>query len=240
QQQTQAIAARATGEAKIRADQDAKFISDALASAERSSEEILNRKLPGYDMSVRDRLTSIFTVMMEDPDFAGDTTDLRNTLLKSAPQRMKALASAGQELARSGVTPAQGKPQTLYQKIMLQKYNAQLLADVYYPGILTTAFRANYVDGDISAPKSWRDVYHYDSAGRITGWTRYDAGRTTEFNWEGLVVYQQDVQGRCVTGRAVMYARDGDVPTPRPRPDPRALKMVLADQLAHYIFADQS
>src|SRR5205807_6142832 len=114
-----------------------------------------------------------------------------NTLIKSDPQRQRAFANAGEELARGGV-PA-GKPQTLYQKIMLQKYNAQLLANVYYPGIITASFRANYVDGDISAPKLWRDVYHHDSAGRITGWTRYDGGRTTEFNWEGLVVYQQDI-----------------------------------------------
>src|SRR6266700_998951 len=76
QQETQAILAHASGEAKTRAEQDAKFISDALAAAERSSDEILSRKLPGYDMSVRDRLTSIFTVMMNDPDFALDTTDL--------------------------------------------------------------------------------------------------------------------------------------------------------------------
>ena len=54
------------------------------------------------------------------------------------------------------------------------------------------------------------------------------------------MVYQQDAQGRCVTGRAVMYVRDGLVPTPRPRPDPRPLKMVLANQLAHYVFADES
>jgi len=240
QQQTQAIAAHASGEARVRADQDAKFISDALASAEKSSEEILNRKLPGYDMTVRDRLTSIFTVMLNDPDFARDTTDLRNTLLKSDQPRMRAYASAGQELGQSGLKLAGDKPQTLYQKIMLQKYNAQLLASVYYPGILTASFRTNYVDGDISAPKSWRDVYHYDSAGRITGWTRYDDGRTTEFNWEGLVVYQQDILGRCITGRAVMYAREGALPTPRPRPDPRPLKMVLANQLAHYVFADES
>ena len=240
QQETQAILAHATGEAKTRAEQDAKFISDALASAERSSDEILARKLPGYDMPVKDRLTSIFNVMMSDPDFAADTTDLRNTLLKSDPQRLRSFGSARQELAGSGVNPEQGKPQTLFQKIMLQKYNAQLLANVYYPGILSASSRANYVDSDISAPKSWRDDYHHDSAGRITGWTRYDGGRTTEFNWEGLVVYQQDVLGRCVTGRAVLYARDGPIASPRVRPDPRPLKMVLANQLAHYIFADES
>jgi hypothetical protein len=240
QQETQAIAARAGGEAKARADEDARFISDALASAERSSREILDRKLPGYDMTARDRLMSIFSVMMDDPDFASDSAELRNTLLKSDPQRLAKFASAGQELGHSGVNLAGAKPQTLYQKIMLQKYNAQVLANVYYPGILTASFRANYVDGDISAPKSWRDVYHYDSAGRITGWTRYDGGHTTEFNWEGLVVYQQDILGRCVTGRAVMYAREGQLPNPRPRPDPRPLKMVLANQLAHYVFADPS
>jgi hypothetical protein len=54
-----------------------------------------------------------------------------------------------------------------------------------------------------------------------------------------LVVYQQDAQGRCVTGRAVSYARDGAA-NPRQRPDPRPLKMVLANQLAHYTFANDA
>jgi len=48
---TQAIAARATGEAKTRADQDAKFIADALAAAERSSEKSFPQT-PGYNLSV--------------------------------------------------------------------------------------------------------------------------------------------------------------------------------------------
>jgi len=239
QQRIQAIIARATGEAKTRAEEDAKFISDALASAERSSDEIISRKLPGYDMSVKDRLTSIFLVMMNDPDFASDTTDLRNGLIKSDPDRQRRFLSARQQLESSGVAADQAKPLTLYQKIMFQKFNAELLANVYYPGILSASFRANYVDSDISAPKSWRDVYHHDSAGRITGWTRYDAGRSREFNWEGLVVYQQDALGRCVTGRAVNYGRDGPA-NPRMRPDPRPLKMVPANQLAHYGFADES
>jgi len=120
---------------------------------------------------------------------------------------------------------------------MLQKFNAQVLSNVYYPGIISATFSKNYVDGDISAPKSWRDVYQRDSAGRIAGWTRYEAGRAAEFNWEGLVVYQQDRLGRCVTGRAVSYVRDG--PT-RPRPDTRPLKLVLQNQLAHYAFADDT
>ncbi|HEV8378080.1 MAG TPA: hypothetical protein VGP99_04465 [Tepidisphaeraceae bacterium] len=239
QQETQGILARASGEAKTRAEQDAKFISDALASAERSSEEILARKLPGYNMTVRERLSSIFMVMMNDPALASDTTGLRNTLIKGDPERQRLFLGASQQLASSGVDPGQKTPLTLYQKIMVQKFNAEILSKVYYPGILSATFRANYVDSDISAPKSWRDVYHHDAAGRIAGWTRYDGGRSTEFNWEGLVVYQQDALGRCVTGRAVSYARDGQA-NPRVRPDPRPLKMLPADQLAHYIFADEN
>jgi len=53
------------------------------------------------------------------------------------------------------------------------------------------------------------------------------------------VVYEQDALGRCVTGRAVSYVRDGGANV-RMRPDPRPLKMVPANQLAHYVFADQA
>ncbi|HEV8605724.1 MAG TPA: hypothetical protein VGQ99_10180 [Tepidisphaeraceae bacterium] len=239
QQEIQALLTRASGEAKTRAEEDAKFINDALASADKSSDQILSRKLPGYDMSAKDRLGSIFTVMMADPNFASDTTALRESLIKSDPERQRRFANARQQLANADLAADPPQNPTAYQKTMLQKFNAEILATVYYPGILSTSYRANYVDSDISAPKSWRDVYHHDSAGQISGWTRHDAGRATDFNWEGLLVYQQDSLGRCITGRAVAYVRDGP-PNPRVRPDPRPLKMLPSNQLTHYAFASDT
>jgi hypothetical protein len=235
QERLTATVASATGEAKNRAQQDLDFITKELATQERASDEFLARKLPGYNLSVKERLTSIFAVMMSDASFALDTTELRNSLIKVDPDRQAAFLRATQQLAANGLELG-AKPQTLNQKIMCQTFNANILSKVYYPGILTASFRANYVDSDISAPKAWRDVYHHDPAGKITGWTRYDGKVTSEFNWEGLVVYQQDALGRCITGRAVSYVRDG-VANPRQRPDPRPLKMVVASQLAHYAFA---
>ena len=154
--------------------------------------------------------------MDDEPSLILTLEHLRNNLIKNDPQRQKAFAAAQQQLAGSGVSEAQA--QTVYQKTMIQRFNAQILAEVYYPGILGVSVTSNYVDGDISAPKAWRDVYHHDQAGRITGWTRNEAGKTSEFNWEGLAIYQQDRLGRCVTGRAVSYVRDGQA-NPRQRPE---------------------
>ena len=238
QQRFQATINASTGDAKNRAQEDLDFINKQLAAQERASNEIVARKLPPYNLSVKERLMSIFEVMMSDPSFALDTTELRNTLIKSDPERQRIFLNASQQLTASGVELGQ-PTRTLYQKIMIQKFNAEILSAIYYPGILTASFRANYVDPEISAPKSWRDVYHHDAAGKITGWTRYDGASTTEFNWEGLLVYQEDALGRCVTGRAVTYVRDGAA-NPRVRPDPRPLKMVPAFQLAHYKFADET
>src|SRR5205823_5305302 len=74
---------------------------------------------------------------------------------------------------------------------------------------------------------------------KIVGWTRYDAGKTMELNWEGMVVAEKDARGRCVTGQQTSYVREGEA-NPRVRPDTRPLKMVLGNQLAHHVFADDN
>jgi len=73
--------------------------------------------------------------MMSDPGFSSDTTELRNTLIKTDLERQRLFQSASQQLAASGVELNQQNPPTLYQKIMIQKFNAEILSRVYYPGI---------------------------------------------------------------------------------------------------------
>ena len=78
---------------------------------------------------------------------------------------------------------------------------------VLYPGLMSPVHRLNYVDGRLTAPKSWRDVYHYDADGNCTGWTRYDGRKAADFTPEGHLVLERDAQGRCVRAQSMRYER---------------------------------
>src|SRR5206468_1516054 len=98
---------------------------------------------------------------------------------------------------RKGDTPLVQRL-TSFEKFQIERFNATLLAEVVLPGALTVAAPPNYVDRRLSAPKTWRDVYHHDAAGQLTGWTRYDGPRVVEFTEEGLMVLEKDGAGRPV------------------------------------------
>jgi hypothetical protein len=70
----------------------------------------------------------------------------------------------------------------------------------------------NYVDPAIDMKKNWRDEYHYDAAGKLTGWTRNRGKSQEKFTAEGLLVTKTDADGRPVEARRVQY-----VPKPQPK-----------------------
>ncbi|MCA9068331.1 MAG: hypothetical protein KDA84_05380, partial [Planctomycetaceae bacterium] len=47
------------------------------------------------------------------------------------------------------------------------------------------ATRNNYVDPLLDTPKDWRDDYHYDADGKLTGWTRTRNDSVQEFTADG-------------------------------------------------------
>ena len=61
-----------------------------------------------------------------------------------------------------------------------------------YPGILNRPIRRNYVDPALATPKSWRDVYHYDNALRLIGWTRHTDGGTGDLTADGTTHFTAD------------------------------------------------
>ncbi len=92
-----------------------------------------------------------------------------------------------------------------FQREQIARWDAALTAAT--PGLRAT-YRTNLVDFRLTAPRAWRDVYHYDSAGRRTGWTRYDTGGPFEFTADGALVESRDAQSRPKTARLVDYTRD--------------------------------
>ncbi len=63
----------------------------------------------------------------------------------------------------------------------------------------------NYVDPMLFTKKNWRDEYHYDAKGAMTGWTRIRADSKEEFTAGGLLVAKTDASGKPIEGRKVNY-----------------------------------
>ncbi len=95
---------------------------------------------------------------------------------------------------------------TAYEQCMRTRLNAVVLANVIYPDMIGSSCKVNFVDPAIFAPKSWRDVYHYDATGTISGWTRYDEKQTSEFTADGRLILKKNFRGRPVKTRKITYS----------------------------------
>jgi hypothetical protein len=70
------------------------------------------------------------------------------------------------------------------------------------------AVRKNYVDPLIDVPKDWRDDYHYDVEGRLTGWTRTRGDAKEEFTAEGRLILEPDKAGEEPQTAEVRYTAE--------------------------------
>ena len=70
-----------------------------------------------------------------------------------------------------------------------------------------------YVDPALDFKKDWRDDYHYDPEGRLTGWTRTRGDVKTHFTADGLRILERDARGLPSKTQPVRYTaqpgRDG-------------------------------
>ncbi len=79
------------------------------------------------------------------------------------------------------------------------------------PGVSVSTV-TNYVDPNIARPKKWRDVYHYNESGDLTGWTRYGLDQTYEFSPKGQVVLKRDDAGNPLQTANVRYEQPSRKP----------------------------
>jgi hypothetical protein len=117
------------------------------------------------------------------------------------------LRSEGQMLQlhalRSGSEPL-AKRLSRYEKFLVQRLHAELLAVLIYPGAVAPQAKDYYVDQRLVTPgKFWRDVYRSDASGNPLGWMRYTTGGQVDFTAEGLVALARDRLGRPTQARAV-------------------------------------
>jgi hypothetical protein len=171
-------------------------------------------------------------------------TSLFFRLREDSSSSKPAVSAVQDGLAKMGLLPAgpaspaafkflEAGP-TAYEKMLIQRANADLLTRALFPGILTAKTPTNYVDRRLATPKHWRDVYRYDERGTYVGWTRYGEGQALDFNADGLLIVAKDDLGRCRQARTVDYVQD---PRPTPGFNDNLLHMVVRDDLVTYAFA---
>ncbi len=123
----------------------------------------------------------------------------------------------------------------------IARFNSVLLNELVFNHAVSFEFKINYVDPHLSLRKQWRDVYRYNDGKQLLGWTRYEPGRKTEFNHDGLIILEQDALGRCIRCRIVSYEfADGKGENDRRYPVWTPLQHVPGNQIWTYQYADDS
>ena len=132
---------------------------------------------------------------------------------------------------------------TKFEYALIKNLNATALSSLFFPGIIKSSFEVNFVDQRLISPKFWRDVFHYNKSGELIGWTRYQEEGQTDFNKDGLIVLEKDLQGRCTKGQTVTYYQDPpelDKKGRRPWVNMNPLKYEPDKEVWHYIFTGDS
>lgn len=173
---------------------------------------------PRLGMSAKDRIEKALNAIKDDPrlylDHLGDVTALCQTA-----ETAKAVMEARRRLSRFGLFPedAQAAPElkptqvgaplrlTACEEFEIQRFHLLLLSRVLYPQFLQWRETLNYADERLVHVRDLRDVYHYDAAGRLTGWTRYQPDARADFIADGRLVTDADAQGRPRKVRPVQF-----------------------------------
>lgn len=226
-----------------KADADARAAAEAARSAANAASEVLAGKRPHLPAGAKGAVEGWLKKAAADPALLTADAELMKAVLDGADTAGRsAVAAATKRLVGFGVIEeaggairlrpatapaggASGERLTRFEKRLVERFNAEVLGGAALRGIVTHSWKTNYVDPMLSAPKSWRDVYHYDRTGARTGWTRYDGEKKTEFDAEGRVIVEKDAAGTPTRTRAVRYELAGGSPGAAGR----SLRWVWAD-----------
>jgi len=221
-----------------------------VTQMQRKLDEVLAASRPDLGASVHDFVDRTLRRAWQDASlFDTFDRDWLAAIDKAGPARKNSVEAARQRLIQSGLAAARpggrlewqpirsgatdlAQRLTACEKYLLEQFNATLLAELVLPGALTVSSPPNYVDHRLFAPKSWRDLYHYDAAGKLTGWTRRDGNRVTDFTEDGLMVLEKDAEGRPVKAQAMRYRQ---APTKEPW-RPSALEASPGDEVVTYAY----
>lgn len=220
---------------------------------QQAASNILDRKVSARTGTPRAIINGAFEKITHDPQFVTRNHKEINTAFQAATApRKAAVTKARDHLVRLGiitdaadfafeVTPARKGAEPVaerlsrFERSTLERLNKIVLADLLYPGLVKAAYRRNYVERGLASFKLWRDVYRYNEAGKLIGWTRIAGGERTEFNPDGLIVLARDASGRCTKAQTVKYL------SAPPKKGSRTPAMIHApgNDIVYYEYADK-
>jgi hypothetical protein len=200
-----------------------KAVKKDMLSARKAESKMLNKTRPALKSSVKTFIEGVFKSLAETPNLLVDNTGVILELYDGANDAAKAaFTKEHKRLISFGVIANKKSPiveivpilkdnssipqkLSTYERKMLLGLNASGLENLVFPDVITNSTKRDYVDQRITAPKYWRDVYHYDVKGNRTGWTRYDGKNSVDFNSDGMLVLEMDSEGRCTKAQNVTY-----------------------------------
>ena len=214
------------------------------------AEAVLNAAVPALKKPAREFVQALLREVADDPELWKKNAAAVREAVGDDPGRRHMVSGLRRQLVMWGVladgkddafelTPARKGPgaaaqrMTAYERMLIRRVNAELIGALLLPGRVEASFKTNYVDPQLAAAKSWRDVYDYDARGQLAGWRRYDANGVSTFNAEGHLVLEQDKLGRCVKARAVRYNSEPGVGQTQ-----RAVKTTLSDSVVYYAYTN--
>ncbi len=221
-----AVKNREEAEKAHKPDKEIRGLRDTESAAEKAQQQVLDGGQDLLHMGVGKAVLAPLRSMAADPYlFRGSgkiaAEVLRTPAQKAAFRRLserfvrwglfREAADSPEKLALAPVRKeADRDPAALtrFEKDLLRRFHGEWLGQFVYRDLASFAFRAYYVDPNISPPKSWRDVYHYDAKGACAGWTRYSDDATAEFAADGKLITEKDATGVPRKTQAVSYEQE--------------------------------
>lgn len=227
-------------------------IRKALQSAQKLEQQALQNPIPKLNTSAGDLVQKVLNTLLQDPELAtAQAAGIQRLRQTAGKEALAAVDQARQLLLRFGIAEESGgllrwtllrsgsapmvQRLTRYEGALIARFNGALLAQLFFPEALQSAWSVNFVDARLAASKEWRDVYRYAPDGTPTGWQRYQADGTRRFNADGWLILQTDSQGRCLKAQGVRYdIVPRDAKTPRA---PATLRMMTTGEMREYQYA---
>ena len=183
-------------------------------------DQVLRTPDPAANVAVPQIVAQVLNTLKGDPSLYAAHAAALDASVRGLPdgERRQRLREARQRLVelgllrrfgRTGYRIAEGRAGGdlgPYERYQVERFNLALLSEVLFPQFLESTRVQNFVDPRLTSPKTWRDLYHYDREGALTGWTRYDRGDLEHFTALGTLVVRRDSTGRVLATRAVKYA----------------------------------
>jgi hypothetical protein len=194
-----------------------------VSEARKAAQQLVDENLPSTNSSAAGLVQKALDSLLHDPTLWNANSKAIDHLCASAGSKaLDAVSQVQKSLVRFNVAvnpdgasfhfntlvggpEPLGERLTSYERSMIERFNATLLDQILFPGMVKGDWQENYVDSRITSSKQWRDIYRYASDGTPAGWARYQADGKMEFNAEGELILDRDSQGRCIRARAVKY-----------------------------------